>query len=32
MFPESLEYLLSAFMMEVYIVLGVDSHIIHVNL
>ena len=31
MFPESLEYLSSAFMMEGYIVLGVDSHIIHVD-
>ena len=32
MFPESLEYSLGAFMMEGYVILGMDSHIIHVNL
>ena len=32
MFPESLEYPLSVLMMEGYVVLGMDSHVIHVNL
>ena len=31
MFPESLKHPSGTFMMESYIVLGVDSHIIHVN-
>ena len=31
MFPESLKYPSGAFMMESYVILGVDSHIIHVN-
>ena len=31
MFPESLEYLLSAFMMESYVIFGVDSHVVHVK-
>ena len=32
MFSESLEHLLSAFRMEGHIILGVDSHVIHVDL
>ena len=32
MFPESLEHSSSAFMMEGYVILGVDSHVIHVDL
>ena len=32
MFSELLEHLLSAFMMEGHIILGVDSHVIHVDL
>ena len=31
MFSESLEYMSSAFMMEGYIILDVDSHIVHVD-
>ena len=32
MFPELLEYMWSSFMMEGHVVLGVDSHVIHVDL
>ena len=32
MLSKSLEHLLGALMMEGYIVLGVDSHVIHVDL
>ena len=32
MFSESLEHTSSAFMMEGYIILGVDSHVVHVDL
>ena len=32
MFPESLEYPSSVLIMEGYVVLGMDSHIVHVNL
>ena len=31
MFSEALEYMLSMFVMEGYIILGVDSHVIHVD-
>ena len=31
MFSESLKYLLGVFMVESYIILGVDSHIVHVD-
>ena len=32
MFPESLEHSSSVFMMEGYVILGVDSHVVHVDL
>ena len=32
MFPKSLEHTSSAFVMEGYVVLGVDSHVVHVDL
>ena len=32
MFSESLEHMLSVFVMEGYIILGVDSHVIHIDL
>ena len=32
MFPKSLEHMLSVFVMEGYIILGVDSHVVHVDL
>ena len=32
MFSKSLEYLSGAFMMEGYVIFGVDSHVIHVDL
>ena len=31
MFPESLEYMSGVFMVEGYIILGVNSHVIHVD-
>ena len=32
MLSESLEYMLGALMMESYVILGVDSHVVHVDL
>ena len=32
MFPELLEHMLSVFVMEGYIILGVDPHVVHIYL